>query len=161
MDKDRDNNHDKLRSLLALAAVAALDPAEQEQVEAHLQRCQACRQEFQKLRGLAGELRVLPAPAPAFGLAQRTSARVKAELAARAERRHHNLVLLMVTVFAWIDTLVIWAIARVFSEDLARLLHLSSSQLTFGFVAYWLFAVAATVALTGHMGRVQRQRRLV
>ncbi|HEX2327080.1 MAG TPA: hypothetical protein VHN74_00040 [Candidatus Angelobacter sp.] len=163
MDKDKhnDNNHQKIRASLALAAVSALEPAVQSQVEAHLESCEPCRKEFSALRGLASDLRVLPPPVLAFGLAQRTSARVRAELAARSERRRHNLVLLMVTVFAWIDTLIILAIARMFGNDIARLLHVSDSQLTFGFVVYWLVAVAATVALTGHVGRVHRQRRLV
>lgn len=160
MDNTKDN-HQRFRDSLALGAVSALDPAEQVQLEKHLASCAACRQEFTALRGLASELRVLPAPVPAFGLAQRTSARVKAEMAARAERRRQNLVLTMVTIFAWIDTLVIWAVARMFSDNLARLLHLSSTQLTFSFVAYWLFAVTATFALTAKIGRVHRNRRLV
>lgn len=158
---NRKDDHQKIRESLALAAVSALDAREQAQVEAHLQGCATCRREFDAFRGLASELRVLPSPVPAFGLAQRTCARAKAEMAARAERRRHNLVLMMLIVFAWIDTLVIWAVARIFSDDLARLLHLSSPQLTYGLVGYWLFAVTATFALTAKIGRVHRHRRLV
>ncbi len=160
MDNTKEN-HQRIRESLALAAVSALDAAEQAQVEAHLQSCEVCRRDFDALRGLASELRVLPPPVPVFGLAQRTSARVKAETAARAERRRHNFVLMMLIIFAWIDMLVIWAVARMFSDDLARLLHLSSPQLTYGLVAYWLFAVTATFALTAKIGRIHRHRRLV
>ena len=57
--------------LLALAAANALEPAEQERVDAHLEACPECSRLAEGWRGLGDGLRDLPVPTPRPGLAAR------------------------------------------------------------------------------------------
>jgi anti-sigma factor RsiW len=154
------DEHTEIRDLLALAAAGALEPGEQQRVEAHLRDCAACARDLAGLRALAAELRIVPAPQPSLGLAARTRARVAAEFTARAERRRYHLLLGLLISFGWLLTLLTVLVFRYFGEDLARFFRLSFSELEIGLIAYTLLAALATAAFAGLAGpRHQAQRR--
>lgn len=152
--------HDEIRRLLALAAAGDLQPDEQQQVDEHLRECAACTRELAVLRVLAAELKILPVPQPSPGLGARTRARVAAQLAARAERRRHHLLIGLLISFGWAVTLLTLAVPRYFGDDLARLLRLSFTEFQVAFISYTLLAALATAAFAGLAGpRHQAQRR--
>jgi predicted anti-sigma-YlaC factor YlaD len=154
------NQHDEIRPLLALAAAGDMQPDEQRQVNEHLRDCVACTQELAALGALAAGLRTLPSPEMALGLAERTRARVAAELGARVERRRHYLLVGLLLAFGWALTLLSIAGARYFGDDLARLLRVSVTEFEVGFIGYALFAASATALLAGLAGpRHEAQRR--
>jgi anti-sigma factor RsiW len=146
------NEHTEIQGLLALAAAGALEPAEQARVDGHLRTCAACAKELAGLQALAAELSILAAPQPPLGLAARTRARVAAELAARAERRRHHLLLGLLISFGWLLTLLTLLAARYFGDDVARLFRLSFSDVEIGFFAYTLLAALASAAFAGVAG---------
>jgi anti-sigma factor RsiW len=154
------NRHNEIRGLLALAAAGDLQPDEQRRVNEHLCECPVCAHELDALRTLATGLRILPPPPTSLGLAARTRARVAAELAARAERRRHHLLIGLLGAFGWLLTLLTLAGARYFGDDLARLLRVSVTQFEVGFIGYTLLAALATAAFAGLTGpRHEAQRR--
>jgi anti-sigma factor RsiW len=155
------NRHDEVRALLALAAAGDLEPDDQRRVNDHLRECAACSQELSALRALATGLRILLSPNMSLGLAARTRIRVAAELAARKERRRHHVLVGLLIGFGWALTLLTFAAARWFGDDLARLFRVSVMQFEVGFIGYTLLVAIATAAFAALAGpRHQAQRRL-
>jgi anti-sigma factor RsiW len=155
------NPHDEIRDLLALAAAQSLDNAEQTRVEAHVRVCAECASQLASLRTIAASLRNLPEPQAALGLAARTRMRVAAEMAGRAERRRHRLLITFLICFGWAITLLTLLAGRYFADDLAHLFRISFTQFAVGFIGYTLFASVASAALAGLIGpRLQAARRM-
>ena len=111
-------------------------------------------------RALSLELERLPTPQAPPELVERARARVRAELAAAAERRWDNAVLACLTLFAWTVALTAWAIARLLSGGFLIALDSRFMQtliwLTGSTVLVWLTAGVAAVLL-GHSRWVTRR----
>jgi uncharacterized membrane protein YphA (DoxX/SURF4 family) len=93
-------------------------------------------------------------------MVERARTRVRAELAAAAERRWGNAVLAFLTLFAWTVALTTWAIVRLLSGGFLIALDSRFMQtliwLTGSTVLVWLTAGVAAVLL-GHNRRVARR----
>jgi anti-sigma factor RsiW len=156
------NKHIRVRGLLALYLTNGLTREEEAGVEQHLPACSDCRAELVTLRLIAGDLKSIPPPQPSFGLAQRTRARIAAEMAAKAERRQHRRMLAWVIVFAWIFTALTLAAGRFVVLELAAWLRISPEACMTVFIAYAIFAGTASLAFAGVLAtRRRNERRLV
>jgi anti-sigma factor RsiW len=148
--------------LLALYLTNSLSREDEAGVKQHLSACNDCRAELAILRMIAGDLKSTPPPQPSFGLAQRTRARIAAEMAARAERRQHQRTLVWVIGFAWIFTGLTFAAVRFLVPEVAAWLRISPEACMTVFIAYAIFAGIASLAFAGILATRQRhERRLV
>jgi anti-sigma factor RsiW len=149
--------HESVRELLALAAAGVLTVEEQRRVEDHARACEACNRQLQAWRALSGELRRLPTPVVPPELVARTRARLFQELAAAAERRWDDAVLVFLSLFAWTVGVATWAIVRVINNGLLAVLDARFMQpmvwLTASSVLAWLTAGVVAV-LVGHRRRM-------
>jgi anti-sigma factor RsiW len=142
------SEHDEVRELLALAASGALESKEEERVARHIRSCALCSEQLDNWRLIASGLRRLPTPQPPRGLVERARARAEVRLAEEAERRWNRSVLIFVTVFAWVITLLSWPIFRLVSGW-----FLSSVDLGPALNKSWIvFAVFTTLAWVGGGG---------
>ena len=136
---------------LALAAAGALDPAEQERVDAHLQECPACAAQAEQWRALGGGLRDLPAPSPSPGLIARTRAAVERLQAEREERTWNRVALGFLIVFGWTLSGVAWLLLELVVGELATRLDRPLGPTAAWFVTYlvvgWVAAAAAAMLL--------------
>ncbi len=114
--------HETVRELLALSAAGALEVEQQRRVEDHARACPDCARQLAAWQALSGELRRLPTPAVPADLAARTRARLSEELAAAAERRWDDAVLVFLSLFAWTVGVATWAIVRVINNGLLAVL---------------------------------------
>jgi anti-sigma factor RsiW len=153
------NEHIRVRGLLALYLTNSLSREEEAGVDQHLLACSNCRAELGTLRVIAGDLKSTPPPQPSFGLAQRTRARIAAEMAARAERRQHQRTLVWVIGFAWIFTGLTVAAGRFLAPEVAAWLRISPEACMTVFIAYAIFAGTASVAFAGMLATRQRNER--
>jgi len=151
------SEHQTVGELLALAAAGVLTAGEQRRVEDHARACEACARQLEAWRALSGELRRLPTPAAPAELVARTRARVFEELAAAAERRWDDAVLVFLSLFAWTVGVAVWAIVRLLNNGLLALLDARFTQpviwLTASSVLAWLTAGVVAV-LVGHRRRM-------
>lgn len=154
------NPHDEIRRLVALAAAGALEPDEEARLHAHLGGCPECAARLASFSNIATALAKLPLAQPSFGLAARTRARVAAEIAARAERRSHHLLLALLICFGWIVTLATFFLGRHFAAGLAQIMGVSPTWFVQGFIGYAFFSALASAAFAGVIGpRLQATRR--
>ena len=137
--------------LLALAAAGALDPEEQERVDAHLRDCPECLGTAEQWRTLGDGLRGLPGPQPSPGLLARTRAAIERRQAEREERTWNRAALGFVIVFGWTLTGVAWLLLELLVGKLALRFDRPLGPTIAWFAAYlvagWLAAAAATVLL--------------
>lgn len=158
------SDHDRFRALLALHVAGGLSQKENEQIELdeHLGQCAACRAELSGLRAIAADFKSIPLPQPSLGLAQRTRARIAAELAAKEERRQQHKVLALVIGFAWMVTGLSWIAGRFLVADFAAWLRISLETCMTVFVSYTIFAATASLAIAGLLAtRHRNERRLI
>jgi anti-sigma factor RsiW len=154
------NEHDAVRSLLALAAAGALDNEEQARVSRHTAACSSCRQELEAWGGYAAGMRRLGQPhAPAW-LAERTHARILRQRSDAAERRRRATTLVALSLFAWSVSLATWLGARVLAGNSvapvpAEYLQLSIWSLG-STVLVWMTVTAAAVMLAKRPSRARR-----
>lgn len=137
--------------LLALAAAGALDPEEQERVDAHLRDCPECAGTAEQWRTLGDGLRELPEPQPSPGLLARMRAAIERRQAEREERTWNRAALGFVIVFGWTLTGVAWLLLELLVGELALRFDRPLGPTIAWFAAYlvagWLAAAAATVLL--------------
>jgi predicted anti-sigma-YlaC factor YlaD len=156
------NDHNQIRSLLPLQVAGAISREEQAKLDDHLRECSDCRSELASLRALAADLKSIPAPQPLFGLAQRTRARIRAELAAKAERRQNQQYLALLSAFAWLVTAMTFVAGKYLAQDLAVWMKMSPSAWVNAFIWYMIFSAIASTAFAGLVARRHRNdRRLV
>jgi len=145
------SEHDAVRELLALAAAGALDAEEQRRIEQHLAGCAACAAELDGWRNLAGALKRLPTPRPSPALVEQTRARAEWQLAAAAEHRWSQAVLVFLVLFAWTVTLVSWPIVRLVTGGLLGWLDVRMNQTWASLAGYtalgWLTVGVAALLL--------------
>ncbi|SFT65187.1 Putative zinc-finger [Geodermatophilus amargosae] len=89
-----DGEHRELRELLGVAALGALEPAEHDRLQAHLDGCPSCRAELAELTPLAARLAAVDpdaldeTPTPPPGLGAAVLARIAAEEQRSGPPRH-------------------------------------------------------------------------
>jgi predicted anti-sigma-YlaC factor YlaD len=155
-------DHNQIRSLLPLQVAGGINREEQTWIDDHLRECSDCRSELASLRSLAADLKSIPEPQPSFGLAQRTRARIAAEMAAKAERRQQQRFLASIIGFAWIVTVLTFVIGRFLITDVALWVGISPETCMRVFISYTIFAGTASVAFSGLLARRHRdERRLI
>lgn len=136
---------------LALAAAGALEPAEQERVELHLQGCPECARRAEQWRALGDGVRDLPAPAPSPGLLARTRAAVERLQAGREERTWNRVALGFLIVFGWTLSGVAWLLLELVVGELATRIDRPLGPTAAWFVTYlvvgWVAAAAAAMLL--------------
>ena len=139
---------------LALAAAGALDPGEQERVDAHLRQCPECAGQADHWRALGAGLRDLPAPTPSPGLLARTRAAVERLGAEREERTWNRVALGFLIVFGWTLSGVAWLLLELVVGELAARLDQPLGPTAAWFMAYlvlgWVAAAAAAMLLGRH-----------
>jgi anti-sigma factor RsiW len=156
------NEHIRVRGLLALYLTNSLSREEQAGVDRHLLACSDCRAELGTLRMIAGDLKSTPPPQPSFGLAQRTRARIAAEMTARAERRQHQRMLAFMIGFAWIVTALTFMVGKYLAIELAAWLNVSRAACVNAFVTYMVVSGIASVGFAGLLAtRHRNDRRLI
>jgi len=153
--------HNRIRSLLALAASGALDPAEETLVGNHVRNCPECSAQLDEWRALAQGLRRLPTPQISAQALQRTVALVREASAAESERRTTRKILAPLLAFSWLLTVLSWPLFRIASGGLRVLfdIHFAHDWRAFAvFLAWtWVAGGVAAFVLSSHQ---QRHRRL-
>ena len=154
---NRPNEHEKIRSLLSLAASGALDPADEESVASHVRNCPECAAELEHWQALAGGLRRLPTPQLSPFVLQRTVALVREAQVAKDERRATLKVLIPLLALSWFSTIVSWPLFKLASSALGVLgVHFEPDWRVFALFVVWTWlAAAVAAALLSH----QRQHR--
>ena len=156
------NDHNQIRSLLRLQVAGGISREEQSRIDGHLLECGDCRRELASLRTLAADLKSIPEPQPSFGLAQRTRARIAAEMAAKAERQQQQRYIAWMVGFAWLVTALTFVIGRILVADVAAWLGISAGTCMTVFITYTIFAGTASVAFSFLLARRHRdERRLI
>jgi anti-sigma factor RsiW len=154
------NEHDKIRSLLSLAASGALDSVEEISVENHVRKCPECAAQLEDWRDLADGLRRLPTPQPSPFVLQRTVAIVREAQAAADERRAALRVLIPILSLSWLSTLFSWPLFRIASGALRVTLGIRFEPdwrvFAFFVVWTWLAAGVAAAMLSFHHRRDRR-----
>jgi hypothetical protein len=155
-------DHNQICGLLALQAANALSPEEQARVHQHVRVCVLCRDELANLESIASGLKLIPAPQPSWGLAQRTRTRIMAEMAAREERQQQQRYLTVVIGFAWLVTVLTFVIGRFLVADVAAWLRISPDTCMTAFIWYMIFSATASIAFAGLVAtRHRNERRLI
>jgi predicted anti-sigma-YlaC factor YlaD len=156
------SEHDEIRELLALAAAGALEAEEQGRVDRHVQVCPECATEAEDWEILARGLRRLPTPQPSLGVVERTRMRAEARMAEEAEYRWQRGVLIFLTVFAWVLTILSWPVVRLLSAGLIDLLYPGVTQgwVRFAAIATMIWLAGGAVALLPALNQ-QRERRAI
>src|ERR1700760_177618 len=150
------NDHNQIRSLLSLQVSGGISSEEQTRIDDHLRECSDCRRELASLRALAADLKSIPEPQLSFGLAQRTRARIAAEMAAKAERRQNHRFLASIVGFSWIVTVLTFVIGRLLITDVALWVGISPETCMRAFISYTILAGTATIAFSGLLARRHR-----
>lgn len=112
-------DHLQLRQLLGSYALGAVEPAQRTAVEAHLDGCEACREELAELDAVARKLALAsprrpPRPPLPPGLGQRLFERIA------AERRRRNRRTSVLTAAAAASLLVVLAVFAPVEDDPGR-----------------------------------------
>ena len=145
------NEHEAVRSLLALAVSGALDPQEHLRVERHIHECAACRQEMETWTLFASGLGNMPQPAAPEYLAERTEQKVLWEREMRAERRHTGMILAALSLFGWSVSLALWLLLRVLMGDSMVILQMDVLRpdlwALLGTLLVWASGATAAVVL--------------
>jgi anti-sigma factor RsiW len=157
------NEHRDVRELLTLAAAGALGPAAQRRVEDHLRQCRECRAEIESWQRLTGALRAMPTPQAPMGLVESTRRQMASRAAARAEQRHAQSLLLGLTGFAWISTVLTWPLFHFWGGRVADLLDIpwTNAGVTGAWLGYIVVAWMATAIVTVLLGKARQQERIV
>ncbi len=147
------NEHGEIRELLLLAVAGVLGPDEQRRVDQHVAGCASCARELETFRGYGQVLRRLPSPTAPAGLAERTEARVLRELAHAREGRWSEMVLAMLSLYAWTLTLTGWLLWKLFTGGWIAVvtpgfIH-EATWWTGTTLLAWLTAAVAALALGG------------
>jgi anti-sigma factor RsiW len=155
------NEHEKIRSLLALAASGALDSAEEMSVGNHVRNCPECAAQLEDWQALAGGLRRLSTPQLSPMVFERTVALVRESQAASGQRRATLKVLIPLLALSWFSTIFSWQLFKLGSSALRVILgiHFEPDWRVFAFFVIWtwLAAVVAAALLSSHQ---QEHRRL-
>jgi anti-sigma factor RsiW len=153
------NEHEKIRSLLSLAASGALDSAEEMSVESHVRTCPECAAELERWQALAGGLKRLPTPQLSPVVLQRTVALVREAQVARDERRATLKALIPLLALSWFSTIFSWPLFKLASAALRVLgIHFQPDWRVFAFFVVWTWLAAGVAAamLSSHQRHDRR-----
>ena len=148
------NDHEKIRTQVALAAAGALSQDESVQVQRHLKECETCRREFEIVGSYAGGLRQLPQPTIPADLVARTQARI---LVTRAGVTNHGDAAMFVgmAVLSWVMTLSTWVAIRMLAGGSLNVLGTNLLSPA----PWFLTSFAVTSATAGVAALMLRSRR--
>jgi anti-sigma factor RsiW len=157
----KQESHETIRELLALAAAGAIGPEEELLVARHLETCDQCSAELERWGVLTDGLRRLPTPQPRAGVVERARAQAETRLAEEIDHRWQRSVLIFLILYAWILTVVSWPVFHLIAGGLL-------TRFEPGLNNYWLlFAVfTSLVWATGGVAAVllgrhrQHERRM-
>jgi hypothetical protein len=111
------SEHESVRELLSLAAAGVLSAGEQRRVEQHAVECELCSRELESWQAYGHELARLPPPAVPANLAETTRRRIFAQQTAAAEGRWNDVVLTVLSLYAWTIALATWMVWRLVRGD--------------------------------------------
>ncbi|HEV3483037.1 MAG TPA: zf-HC2 domain-containing protein [Candidatus Acidoferrales bacterium] len=153
--------HEKVRSLLSLAASGVLDSAEEMSVESHARNCPECAAELERWQALAGGLRRLPTPQLSPFVLQRSVALVREAQSAADERRATLRILTPLLALSWFSTIFSWPLFKLASGALRVVLgiRVEPDWRVFAFFVVWTW-LAAGVAAAMLSSQQRRDRRL-
>ncbi len=139
--------HAKVQALLTLAAAGALDPPDQQRVEAHLRNCKECRTELDSWTMLAATLKQLPTPQARPRMVLQTR-RLLEICAADSNGFHKNrLVPALLILFSWATMLLTFRVVRFFDMPVANWLDVSSTTVWIAFIGITWMATALPAGL--------------
>jgi anti-sigma factor RsiW len=153
------NEHEKIRSLLSLAASGALDSAEEASVASHVRNCPECAAQLEYWQALAGGLRRLPTPQLSPIVLQRTVALVREAQSAADERRATLRVLIPLLALSWFSTILTWPLFKLASSALRVVgIHFEPDWRVFALFMIWTWLAAGVAAamLSSHQRRDRR-----
>lgn len=154
------NAHEKIRSLLSLAASGVLDSADELSVESHVRTCPECAAQLEHWQALAGGLRRLPTPQLSPFVLQRTVALVREAQNAADERRAAYRILTPLLALSWLSTVLTWPLFKLASSALRVVgIHFEPDWRVFAFFVLWTW-LAAAVAAAMLSSQQRRYRRL-
>jgi anti-sigma factor RsiW len=152
--------HEKIRSLLSLAASGVLDSAEEISVESHIRNCPECASELEHWQALASGLRRLPTPQLSPVALQRTVARVREAQSAADERRATLRILAPLVALSWLSTIFSWPLFKLASGALRVVLgiHFEPDWRVFALFMIWTWLAAGVAAamLSSHQRQYRR-----
>ena len=146
--------HDAVRPLLALSAAGLLEPGEERHVREHVRECAPCAAELDALAELGSALAVLPQPALPPDLPRRAASLLAAELALQADRRRGAALAVAGCLFAWMATVVAWAVYEILTGGAPALLRPDLSSLV-----VWLALSAVSVCVAAPAAAMLAARR--
>ena len=155
------NEHEKIRSLLSLAASGVLDSAEEMSVERHVRNCSECAAELEHWQALAGGLRRLPTPQLSPFVLQRTVALVREAQSAADERRATLRILTPLLALSWFSTIFSWPLFKLATGAFRVVfgIHVEPDWRVFAFFVLWTW-LAAGVAAAMLSSQQRQDRRL-
>src|SRR5215468_1639723 len=100
------DEHTESLKQLPLLVAGLLDADEEARIARHAATCLDCANELERWQLISVELHRLATPQPSSALFERTRAIVVDQLAAKAEQRQNQIVLIFLVLFSWAVTLV-------------------------------------------------------
>ena len=154
------NEHEKIRSMLSLAASGVLDSTEEMTVERHVRNCPGCAAELEHWQALASGLRRLPTPQLSPFVLQRTVALVREAQSAADERRATLRILTPLLALSWLSTILSWPLFKLASGALRVVLgiHFEPDWRVFAFFVVWTWLAAGVAAAMLSSQRRQYRR---
>ncbi len=139
--------HAKVQALLTLAAAGALDPPDQQRVEAHLRDCEECRTELGGWNRLTATLKQLPTPQARPTMVLQTR-RLLEICAADSNGFYKNRVVpALLILFSWVTMLLTFRVVRFFDMPVANWLDVSSTTVWIAFIGVTWMATALSASL--------------
>jgi predicted anti-sigma-YlaC factor YlaD len=105
------NEHDRIRSLLPLAASGDISPEDLRRLGAHLADCEPCRRVSDDFASLCGALRAIPTPQPAPELLAQVRALADSRLGNQRWRSEARLIAPLVAS-SWMIAVLTWPLLR-------------------------------------------------
>jgi len=154
------DEHTESLKQLPLLVAGLLDADEEARIARHAATCLDCANELERWQLISVELHRLATPQPSSALFERTRAIVVDQLAAKAEQRQNQIVLIFLVLFSWAVTLVSWPIFRLATGGLLSLFDIRFRQMWLVFSSFsaltWLAGGSAALLLSLHR---QHERR--
>ncbi len=156
------NEHDRVRTLLPLAASGDISPEELRRVQEHLESCEACRSAGEEFASIARVLRGIPTPEPSADLVARVEDMARSRLVQESGIRNDTAVLAPLVVASWVAALATWPLLKGVAGWVFTGWHVPSGTFGTALAAYsilgFLLACVSAFAVGVHARKVRRTR---